>query len=90
MRATRDGADGAPSAAHRDGVVTMDLSTFEATSYFPSPHAFALGPFHYLEHLRRAKDAVGIPVMASLNGATPGGWIEYARLMRKPARTRWS
>jgi dihydroorotate dehydrogenase (fumarate) len=53
----------------------------EATSYFPSPHAFALGPFQYLEHIRQAKDAVGIPVMASLNGATPGGWIEYARLM---------
>ena len=53
----------------------------EAASYFPSPHAFALGPFEYLEHLRRAKEAVRIPVMASLNGATPGGWIEYARLM---------
>jgi dihydroorotate dehydrogenase (fumarate) len=53
----------------------------EAASYFPSPHAFALGPFQYLEHLRRAKEAVGIPVIASLNGATPGGWIEYARLM---------
>jgi dihydroorotate dehydrogenase (fumarate) len=53
----------------------------EAASYFPSPHAFALGPFEYLEHLRRAKEAVRIPVLASLNGATPGGWIEYARLM---------
>jgi dihydroorotate dehydrogenase (fumarate) len=53
----------------------------EAGSYFPSPHAFALGPFQYLEHLRRAKEAVRIPVMASLNGTTPGGWIEYARLM---------
>jgi len=53
----------------------------EAASYFPSPHAFALGPFQYLEHVRRAKEAVRIPVMASLNGATPGGWIEYARLM---------
>jgi dihydroorotate dehydrogenase (fumarate) len=56
-------------------------SSAEATSYFPSPHAFAMGPYQYLEHLRRAKDAVGIPVMASLNGSTPGGWIEYARLM---------
>jgi dihydroorotate dehydrogenase (fumarate) len=53
----------------------------EAASYFPSPDAFALGPFEYLNHLRRAKEAVGIPVIASLNGATPGGWIEYARLM---------
>ena len=53
----------------------------EAASYFPSPQSFALGPFQYLEHLRRVKEAVRIPVMASLNGATPGGWIEYARLM---------
>jgi dihydroorotate dehydrogenase (fumarate) len=53
----------------------------EAATYFPSPDAFALGPFEYLNHLRRVKEAVRIPVMASLNGATPGGWIEYARLM---------
>jgi dihydroorotate dehydrogenase (fumarate) len=56
-------------------------SSAEASSYFPSPHAFAMGPYQYLEHLRRAKEAVGIPVIASLNGSTPGGWIEYARLM---------
>ena len=55
----------------------------EAASYFPSPHAFALGPFQYFEQLRRTKEAVGIPVMGSLNGATPGGWIEYARLMEQ-------
>jgi dihydroorotate dehydrogenase (fumarate) len=53
----------------------------EASSYFPSPDAFALGPFEYLNHVRRAKEAVRIPVIASLNGATPGGWIEYAKLM---------
>ena len=55
----------------------------EATSYFPSPNAFALGPFQYLEHLRRVKAAVDVPVLASLNGATPGGWIDYARLMEQ-------
>src|SRR4029078_1749679 len=53
----------------------------DAASYFPTAHAFHMGPFEYLEHLRLAKKAVRIPVMASLNGATPGGWIEYARLM---------
>jgi len=58
-------------------------SSAEAASYFPSPHAFALGPYQYLEHLRRVKEGVGIPVIASLNGATPGGWIEYARLMEQ-------
>jgi dihydroorotate dehydrogenase (fumarate) len=56
-------------------------SSPEAASYFPSPHAFALGPFQYLELVRRAKAAVAIPIVASLNGTTPGGWIEYARLM---------
>jgi len=55
----------------------------EAASYFPSADAFALAPFEYLNHLRRAKDAVRIPVIASLNGSTPGGWIEYARLMEQ-------
>ncbi len=53
----------------------------EAASFFPSPRAFALGPHQYLEHLRKVKHAVGIPVIASLNGSTPGGWIEYAQLM---------
>ncbi len=53
----------------------------EAGSFFPSPHAFALGPHAYLEHLRKVKHAVDIPVIASLNGSSSGGWIEYARLM---------
>jgi len=55
----------------------------EAATYFPSPDAFALGPFEYLNHLRRVKEAVRVPVLASLNGATPGGWVEYARLMEE-------
>jgi dihydroorotate dehydrogenase (fumarate) len=53
----------------------------EAGSFFPSPNAFALGPHTYLEHLRKVKRAVRIPVIASLNGSSQGGWIEYARLM---------
>ena len=56
-------------------------SSAEAASFFPSAHAFALGPHQYLEHLRKVKRAVQIPVIASLNGSTEGGWIEYARLM---------
>src|SRR4029453_7090788 len=38
------------------------------------------GPDEYLEHLRQVKAAVRIPVVASLNGVTPGGWTSYARL----------
>ena len=37
----------------------------------------------YLEHLRRASEAVSIPVMASLNGATPGGWVRFAKDMEQ-------
>jgi dihydroorotate dehydrogenase (fumarate) len=51
----------------------------EALTYFPEPAQFHLGPEGYLNHVRRAKQAVGIPVIASLNGATAGGWTLYAR-----------
>jgi len=54
----------------------------EATSYNPEPES-APGPDEYLEHLRRVKQAAGIPVIASLNGSTPGGWMSYARLMEE-------
>jgi dihydroorotate dehydrogenase (fumarate) len=54
----------------------------EATSYAPDPES-ALGPDEYLEHLRRVKAAVGIPVVASLNGSTPGGWTGIARLLEQ-------
>jgi dihydroorotate dehydrogenase (fumarate) len=55
----------------------------EALSFFPPPDRYALGPHEYLEHLGRVKRAVGVPVIASLNGTTPGGWIEYAKLMQQ-------
>jgi dihydroorotate dehydrogenase (fumarate) len=54
----------------------------EATSYAPDPE-FAFGPEEYLEHLRRVKEAIGIPVMASLNGSTIGGWTSYAQLLEE-------
>jgi dihydroorotate dehydrogenase (fumarate) len=56
-------------------------SSAEAGSYFPDADAFALGSDQYLELVRRTKDSLGIPVIASLNGTTPGGWIDYARQM---------
>lgn len=55
----------------------------EATSYFPEAHNYNLGPDDYLEHIRRAKEAVQIPIIASLNGVTPGGWTEYAKKMEQ-------
>jgi dihydroorotate dehydrogenase (fumarate) len=51
----------------------------ESLSYFPQASEYRLGPEGYLEHIRRAKEAVGIPIIASLNGATAGGWAEYAK-----------
>ena len=51
----------------------------EAASYFPSANAFVLRADQYLEHLREVKAAVRIPVIGSLNGTTPGGWLEYAK-----------
>ena len=50
----------------------------EALSYFPEPYEFNLGPDEYLEHIRKAKAAVDVPVIASLNGVSDGGWIDYA------------
>jgi dihydroorotate dehydrogenase (fumarate) len=55
----------------------------EALSYFPSPSRFVFGPEEYLEHLRRLKETVSIPVIASLNGCSPGGWLDFPPLMEK-------
>src|SRR6516162_3689249 len=51
----------------------------EAASFFPEPEEYRLGPDEYLEQLQRIKRAVDLPVIASLNGTTLSGWIEYAR-----------
>ena len=59
-----------------------DESFAEATSFSPDPE-FAFGPEEYLEHLRRVKEALAIPVMASLNGSTIGGWTSYAQLLEE-------
>jgi dihydroorotate dehydrogenase (fumarate) len=50
----------------------------ESLTYFPQPGEFRLGPEGYLNHILKARDAVDIPVIASLNGATVGGWTQYA------------
>jgi dihydroorotate dehydrogenase (fumarate) len=51
----------------------------ESLSFFPQASEYRLGPEGYLEHIRKARQAVGIPIIASLNGATAGGWAEYGR-----------
>jgi dihydroorotate dehydrogenase (fumarate) len=52
----------------------------EALSYLPSVAAYPAGPERYLDVIRQARQAVDIPVIASLNGVTSAGWTEYARL----------
>jgi dihydroorotate dehydrogenase (fumarate) len=55
----------------------------EAFSYFPNLAGVRLGPDEYLEHIRKAKAAVQVPVIASLNGVSTGGWIRYAKEMEQ-------
>lgn len=50
----------------------------ESLNYFPEPSEFRLGPDEYLDHIRKAKAAVKVPIVASLNGSSVGGWIQYA------------
>ena len=53
----------------------------EARSYLPAASDYHLGPEEYLEQIRRIRAAVKVPVIASLNGTTPGAWLSYAKLM---------
>lgn len=68
----------AESMATHESIVTPAESFGEALSYLPTPDDFMLGPHEYLEHLRRAKQAVDVPVIASLNGTDAGVWLDYA------------
>jgi len=55
----------------------------EALNYFPEMGSYNFGPEPYLNHIRKAKESVDIPVIASLNGVSTGGWIRYAQLMEQ-------
>lgn len=55
----------------------------ESLSYLPDLHDYNLGPESYFELIRKARASVAIPVIASLNGISPGGWTRYARLMEQ-------
>jgi dihydroorotate dehydrogenase (fumarate) len=50
-------------------------------SYFPEMENYNVGPDEYMNLIRRAKEAVDIPIIGSLNGMTAGGWTNYAALM---------
>ena len=55
----------------------------ESANFFPDLQTYNLGPDGYLELIRQAKESVDIPVIASLNGVSSGGWLQYARLMEE-------
>lgn len=55
----------------------------EAASFLPELATYNLGPDRYLELIRRARERVRFPVIASLNGTSPGGWLEYAKLIEQ-------
>jgi dihydroorotate dehydrogenase (fumarate) len=54
----------------------------EALTFFPEVEDYNAGPGRYLEHLSAAKAALSIPVIASLNGVSTGGWLRHARLIQ--------
>ena len=55
----------------------------EALSYFVDMQKYNHGPEEYLEHIRRAREAVNIPIIASLNGASNSGWVQYAKKIQE-------
>lgn len=72
------------STALSDHLDRGSYSSAEAFGYFPEMRGYNnVGPEGYLKLVHDAKMSVGIPVIGSLNGTTPGGWIEYARLIQE-------
>ena len=67
-------------AAFTEGV---EESNAEGLSYFPESAEYSLGPEDYLNHIALLKSRLSIPVIASLNGRTPGGWVGHAKLMEE-------
>lgn len=63
-----------------DHYLSYGVESFaEALNYFPDMESYDVGPDTYLEHINRAKMAIDIPIIGSLNGVSSGGWIEYAQ-----------
>ena len=68
-------------AEELDQYLTQGTESFaESLTYFPAPGEFQRGPEEYLEHVAKAKRAIDIPLIASLNGVSTGGWTDYATL----------
>lgn len=62
--------------------LTQGIDSYaESISYFPDMQSYNVGPDQYLNLVRRAKEAVDIPIIGSLNGTSVGGWTDYATLI---------
>lgn len=67
-----------------DHYLTRGAESFaEALTYLPDIGDYNLGPDGYLEHIRKLKAAVDIPIIASLNGVATGGWVDHARQVQE-------
>jgi dihydroorotate dehydrogenase (fumarate) len=55
----------------------------ESLTYLPATVPFRVGPEGYLNKIRKARESVAIPIIASLNGISIGGWADYARKMQE-------
>lgn len=73
-----------------DRFMGCPLGHGEADSYLPDHGTFQGGQERYIEQLRRLKERLSIPVVASLNGVTRSGWLELGKVCRPLARTHWS
>jgi dihydroorotate dehydrogenase (fumarate) len=64
--------------------LTQGIESYaESISYFPDMRSYNVGPDEYMNLIRRAKEAVDIPIVGSLNGASVGGWTDYAALIEE-------
>lgn len=62
--------------------LTQGIDSYaESISYFPDMQSYNVGPDQYVDLIRRAKEAVDIPIIGSLNGTSVGGWTDYATLI---------
>lgn len=67
-----------------DHYLTSGTNSYaESLSYFPEMQSYNVWPDEYMNLIRRAKDAVDIPIVGSLNGVSAGGWTDYATLMEE-------
>ena len=73
----------AEELATHEALSASMYTSAEAVSYFPDVEDFRFGPDAYLEHLRRVKAAVSVPVFASLNGVQAEGFVRYGRLIEE-------